>query len=888
MSSLTLFEAAGLESACALLDRIGRRCGQAQAQLSGATASPRAPPPQPVAVDSLPQQLQPGRMATALADWIVGHMLQTQISGQGSVAAHAAGWTTHKAGGIPSVLGGGVVQCQGIGRSTVGDSHDTRTVGGPCFQDGVMPPLPLRCHLLIGPPGSGKTTLAHQLAPLLQGANGEPGLVLSTDAIREELFGDAAVQGPWEEIRAVLLQRLNAAVAAGTPVIIDATHARRPWRLMYTQVLQLPRPVEWIGWWLTTKREQCKAWALRRDRPVPEAVIEEFHASLNNRFFKPDRAEGFAAIVALNPAAGEGSTDDDLRHRLAGLAGRIRNARNRQRAIEPQLHRYSRLLDLERLLFLVRLLTSFNGLDASDPGTAAELLRICNPAPEGDLAERAAAYLASWKDVHGGNSDGYGDVEAIRADLAWLEANGFFRLDWQARPPIDPGSGGPVQGSSINGGYPALASREVFQRVFTLLRHILQEPFDAPELAPAAEPTAQAPPRAKRARRSREEFSPLYRHLIARLDDLEGSYRSDQEAALRYDIEHILIPYGFLAPVKGRPQSRRQGYAIGTALLSADQLQEVHAQLKASLDRLSDQSQKPLLRSLEERLQRVGLLNAAGTPSRRVQAKRALAHRSFTEEKPGTLADPEMAARVERAIVDRRRVWLRHLPDPVTDEQRQRGDDGRFRAWPLQLLFHNISWYLAFETFQIGRRDGLGLIRILRVDRLVLLNDDGNARRGTDQEHEGALERLQRLLHVCGGLYFGESIDDQQTVIAPVSGRRVEPPWGVMRFSCTPQVFQLIREEPNRFPPEHTAYAMSIPGDGGLRSGLLHTLPPNPASDSHPYPVEIRLPIWTLERDWDLRNWLFRWGAGIRIEQPLDLRELQLNQAREVVGLLQG
>jgi predicted kinase len=281
-----------------------------------------------------------------------------------------------------------------------------------------MTAAPLRCHLLIGPPGSGKTTLAHQLAPLLKGENGEPGVVLSTDAIREELFGDAAVQGPWDEIRALLLQRLHASVDAGTPVVIDATHARRPWRLLYTQQLQLSRTVEWIGWWLTTPLEQCRTWALQRERPVPEAVIEEFHASINNRFFKPERAEGFAVVETLNPAATEGS-GDDLRLRLAGLDGRIRNALNRQRAIEPHLHRYSRLLDLERLLFLLRLLTSFTGLDASDPGTAAELLHICNPPPQGDLAERAAAYLVSWKQVHGGNSDGYGVVAAIRADLAW-------------------------------------------------------------------------------------------------------------------------------------------------------------------------------------------------------------------------------------------------------------------------------------------------------------------------------------------------------------------------------------------------------------------------------------------------------------------------------------
>ncbi len=658
-------------------------------------------------------------------------------------------------------------------------------------------------------------------------------------------------------------------------MIIDATHARRPWRLLYTQHLQLGRPVEWIGWWLTTPLAQCKAWAQGRERPVPEAVIEEFHASINHRFFRPDRAEGFATIVALNPAAGEGTSEDDLRARLAGLDRRVRNGGNRQRTIAAQLHRYARLLDLERLLFLIRLLTSFNGLDASDPGTAAGLLQICNPPPQGDLAERAAAYLASWQEVHGGNSDIYADAAAIRADLAWLEANGFFRLDWQGDQPIALGPEGPCAGSGVNGGHPALADRQAFRRVSTLLRHILKEPFDAPEgdgeaAPPASTPAASgsAPARPKRARRSSDEFGPLYRHLIDRLSPIEGAYAAKQEAVLRHDIEHLLGPYGFLPQVKGRPHSRRQGYAIGTALLSADQLLEVHAQLKASLDRLSDQSQKPLLLSLEERLQRAGLL-AAGSGAGRRQPKRALAHRSFTAELPGTLASPEQATRVERAIRDRRRVWLRHRPDPVDDQRRQRGDDGRFRAWPLQLLFHNISWYLAFETAEIGRE--AGLIRTLRVDRLEFVNEDGNTRRNSEAEHDAGLQRLQRLLHVCGGLYFGTSVEEQLALMQP-AGRAVQHPWGLLRFSCTAEVFGLIREEPHRFPPEHTAYA----GD---------SLAANSPGDSHPYPVELRLPHWTIEQDWDLRAWLFRWGAGIRIEQPTSLREQHLQQAQAVVAL---
>lgn len=760
---------------------------------------------------------------------------------------------------------------------------------------------PLRCHLLIGPPGSGKTTLARDLAPLLKADSGESALVLSTDAIRAELFGDASVQGPWDEISALLQRRLEEAVAAGRPVIIDATHARRPWRLLYTQHLSYSRPVEWIGWWLTTPRDTCLEWASRRERPVPEAVIKEFHAAINHRQFRPARSEGLAALVTLNPAAGE-ATPADLRLRLGKLDSQVRNAVNKQRSTCEHLHRYSRLVDLERLLFLLRLLTRFNGLEASDPATAAALSEICSPLPEGDLAERAAVLLSRWSEVHGGNSEVYSDVEALRGDLAWLEANGFTRLDWRSDNPIDPGpfvepKGGEETRGGVHGGYPSLADPAVFRRVFTLLRHILKHPFDAPpepardaesaRAAAEAETKARSRPRSVGGRRSAQPTGaagiPLYQHLIDRLSDIDDSYKADQEATLRKDLEGLLRPYGFAPDVKGRPASNRHGFAIGTALLSADQLLEVHSLLKASMERLSDASQKPLLLSLEERLRRSGLLE--GGAGQRNHGRRALAHRSFTEERSGTLAARDQSERIEKAIKERRRVRLRHLPDVVTDAQKKQGQDGSFRAWPLQLLFHNISWYLAFEFDAIGTSEGL--IRTLRVDRLVLLGLDGNVMRSQESQHERAMARLERLLHVCGGLWFGTDIAAQLAVMPEEEKRAATTTdaYDTLRFSCTPQVFQLIREEPNRFPPEHTAYSRPIPGHSSWSQGPLDTLAPNAATDSHPYPVELLLPRWTLESDWDLRAWLFRWGSGVRIESPQALREQHLQQARGVVEL---
>ena len=48
------------------------------------------------------------------------------------------------------------------------------------------------------------------------------------------------------------------------PVLIDATHAMRPWRLALTQGIKFNKPIEWVGWWIRTPKEVCLKWNQKR------------------------------------------------------------------------------------------------------------------------------------------------------------------------------------------------------------------------------------------------------------------------------------------------------------------------------------------------------------------------------------------------------------------------------------------------------------------------------------------------------------------------------------------------------------------------------------------------------------------------------------------------
>ncbi len=686
---------------------------------------------------------------------------------------------------------------------------------------------PLRCHMLIGPPASGKTTLTAVMAPLLNAK------VLSTDRIREELYGDPAIKGNWPEIEKRLHQSIYDNIACGESVLIDATHAKRPWRLALTQGLMLPLPVEWIGWWLTTPKEVCLEWNNLRHRLVPELMIHQFAAALENPVFAPERAEGFTTLITLNP-----SLSSDLstlfQEELGRLDRRIAAARNKEHTKE--LHGYSRLLDLERLLFLIQLLSRYPGLCASDPSTRAELECICNPLPEGSMAERAAAFLSQLR------GSCYADLDALTADLNWLEAEGFINASHNKKPIVPP-SISPTAKSNL-GGWPAMAERQVFVRVMTLLRHLLQSPFD------------------------RQKGVSLADHLINALGDV---YMPGESATLRKDIEKVLTPYGF----RNRNDNVRHGYGLGVAVLPTERLREIYQVITQAASRLGDPTAQDLLAELGERLRWGGVLDEEVLPVR-IFANRSIVHPELVRN--DSLGAPQQAEKLEAAITTNQRVVLERFSfsalfdDSVSSE---------LHVWPLQLLFQNIGWYIAYEEDAIGH--SRGLIRTERLDRLALRQVDSDLCR-PPKAHADGVKRLAQMMEISGGIYFGEDAETQFR-LCDAKPKDLNSLLVTVRFRCSKWVYRFIREGLQRYPLSQLRLSKPLPGDPWRQPARAPILLEPVSDDEHPFPVEIDLPAWTVENDMDFHRWIFGYGDGVVIERPTSLANEHFAKAQAVVEL---
>lgn len=125
--------------------------------------------------------------------------------------------------------------------------------------------------LLVGAPASGKSTISTEL----ENANYKR---LSMDDIRAELYGDAGIIGDGKLVKKILVERYDAAIAAGQKILLDNTNCFRPARKQLIDKALAAGYDNIVLMVMRTPLRTCLARNKKRDRVVAEKVIRQIHS----------------------------------------------------------------------------------------------------------------------------------------------------------------------------------------------------------------------------------------------------------------------------------------------------------------------------------------------------------------------------------------------------------------------------------------------------------------------------------------------------------------------------------------------------------------------------------------------------------------------------------
>ena len=155
--------------------------------------------------------------------------------------------------------------------------------------------------LLVGIPGSGKTTYAEKYI-----AENPNTVHLSSDKIREELWGDEATQGDNNEVFSLMQSRAIEALNNGQDVVYDATNVTRKDRSYIIALCPKFAKIECHIIWAHI--ETCIERDAARERTVGKAVIDK----MLKRFQAPYYDEGIDEIKVMRYHVSDECTYDNI------------------------------------------------------------------------------------------------------------------------------------------------------------------------------------------------------------------------------------------------------------------------------------------------------------------------------------------------------------------------------------------------------------------------------------------------------------------------------------------------------------------------------------------------------------------------------------------------
>ena len=138
--------------------------------------------------------------------------------------------------------------------------------------------------MCIGLPGWGKSTWCMQQENLYGTVS------ISTDKIREELYGSESEQGDPNKVFKIAKDRVVNSFEIFDTVILDATNIEKKHRMHFIKAIkQSVKDVVVRAVWFAIPVDVCKERNRQRDRVVPEYVIDKMY----KLFAPPGKEEGF-------------------------------------------------------------------------------------------------------------------------------------------------------------------------------------------------------------------------------------------------------------------------------------------------------------------------------------------------------------------------------------------------------------------------------------------------------------------------------------------------------------------------------------------------------------------------------------------------------------------
>ncbi|MBW4617751.1 MAG: WYL domain-containing protein [Desmonostoc vinosum HA7617-LM4] len=677
-------------------------------------------------------------------------------------------------------------------------------------------------HFLIGTPGSGKSTLAKLISSL---GNCE---IISTDDIREELYGDATIQGEWQKIEATAIHCICTALSLGKSVVYDATNFKRFFRMDFlvkvnTQVAEwgLNQP-NWIAWYLQTPLETCIEWNQQRQRQVPSNIIESMYKLLQD--FPPITGEGFAAVNKIDVTTAKFSAYK-IAKLIASVPRQIVNFQNRYANITP--HRYSHLLDFERLMYLIFLIINYPGIGEFHLTKHKLLEDILGYVPNfANSLEEITTIMAKLRGAV------YANKDAIAADLEWLETQGIINATF----PVNNENAQEFDsdeltlrvrsGSTSLSAVHSYSDKQVFERLIGTIRFILHYPF-LPNVGGSL----------KTLTKSLAQAGVIYNP-------------NSEKATIRKDIEKVLKPYKILPEFP-----MRSGYFAGTSILSKPELIKVFDIIQSQANSLNDPQALAIYETFKQRLLQTHILEN----TENIYPVRAIANSSIIDPKYlHSSALSNNLAQLETAIVEGKLLELQRF----AGVGRYTGDEKDFfLAYPLQIVFSNFAWYLGYECVS---GETSGLLRFERLDRLFLGRQQTKQR--SREEQEKTLQKLQKLFKAGAGIHLGNSTTDQKLFLSTDKQKRMQV-CVTVELWFSDGIYPFITEGTKRFAqmkmsqPIHktttnlpeSLFCLQKTGDRNL-----------------PHRFQATFPKWTLD-DFDLWRWIVGFGAGVKVVTPDEL-----------------